>query len=189
MLLVVLVLVRGALLLSLLTVSVALRAVIAWREELERVERDFGHVAFLSARLVRPASVSESTFDIEAHALVDAELFEHIRDLAPAYDVVPLRIFFLFAVVVAIAAGGGEGEGHALASTDLAHADFRVLADVADEHNFVQISHVAIPLVLISVSVQLFFVRGIGGCRHVSFRENPGLASSLRSTFLTFRVP
>ena len=143
LLLVVLVLDRGALLLSLRPVAAAvLRSTRC--EELEGVERNLRRVALLSARLVCPASVREATFDIEAHALVDAELFDDVRNLSPAYDVVPLGVFLLFAVVVTIATRSGEGEGHALASADLANADFRVLAEIADEHYFVQICHVVL---------------------------------------------
>ena len=136
LLLVVFVLERVALLA--LSVPVAVRlSVSTRRENLERVERDFRHVALLSARLVCPASVSQASFDIEARSLADLELFDDIRNLAPAYDVVPLRVFFLFAVGVAVASRGGDGEGHALASADLAHADFGVLAEIAYEHYLV----------------------------------------------------
>src|SRR5690606_30464994 len=68
-----------------------------------------------------------------------------LRDLgqaAPHHDVVPLRLLDAVAVLAGVALGGGDGKARDLhARRD--GADVRVLAEVADEHDFVEGCHMS----------------------------------------------
>jgi len=117
------------------TAAVVAGSFAASAEKDQIVDHNLGHIFFLIGILVVPGSRLETAFDV--HLVAFFQVFTgDLRQSRPGHDIVPLSLLLPLIVLVFIAVAGGDGElGNGSAARGV--LDFGILAEVADENDFI----------------------------------------------------
>lgn len=111
-----------------------------WREDLEAIHFNLGHIPFL-ARWIVPGTVCNASFDVERDALADAQALDLLGTAAPGNDGVPFgAVAGLSGSLVLKAFRGGKRKASVLVAV-LGNSDLGIFSDVSDEHCFVEVCH------------------------------------------------
>src|SRR5215469_15591590 len=120
-------------------------------EQDQVIHHDFGHIALLICVLVVPGASLKASFNVDLAAFL--EVFTgYFSQSSPGYDVVPLGLVLPLLVFIFVTIAGGNRESRHRGAAGRVF-QFRVLAEVSDEDNFVDTFH---------------------GCSLVSLSERPG---------------
>ena len=115
-------------------------AIVAAADELHVFTDDFGRPAIVAA-LIGPFAGAQAAFDQDGAALAQIVLGE-FSSAAEKNDAVPFGFFHGLTVAVFVAARGGDAQGSDGGAAVGGVADFRIGAEVAENNNLVDGSHI-----------------------------------------------